>query len=174
MTYPVEYYYPDFIESRPDDPRVSPPPRPPLTAGVSTSRDADPIGSYRTNRSSQLGTDIAAKQGRVDDDITQTIKTDVRSSLMRDPAEKSNAKVTINRQTIQEARQKPTIPVTNLDDDESDLPSMPSYPPSRQINRPPPVRPNEHWRRTNLLANRDAAVRASFAHRWTIACISSS
>ena len=74
MTYPVEFYYPDFIESRPDDPRISTPPRPPLTAGISTNRDLDPLGSYRNNRSSQLGRDIAMKQGRVDDDLTQANK----------------------------------------------------------------------------------------------------
>ena len=155
MTYPVEYYYPDFIESRPDDPRISPPPRPPLTTGVSTRRDLDPITSYRKDRSNQLGTDIATKQGRVDDDITETIKTDVKSSLMRDPTEKSNAKVKINRSTIQDAREKPTIPVTNLDDDDDDtLPPIPSYAPSRQTNRPQFI-PNNQLKR-NMFANQEA------------------
>lgn len=151
MTYPVEYYYPEFIESRTDDPRISTPPRPPLTNGVSTSRNFDPLITSRKDRASQLGTDIAAKQGRVDDDITQTIKTDMRTSLLRDPAEKSTAKVNINRDTFPEARVKPTIPVTNLDDSEEDLPPILDLVPSRETNRTRGLT-NNQWPKS-LMAN---------------------
>ena len=115
MTYPVAYYYPEFIESRPDDPRVSAPSRPPLATSVTASKKFEHLAHER-RQSTKLAIDVSTAQGLVDVDLTQSAQTAPRKSLDHDRAEKAAQNSIADRTIPQKAVHKPPIPVTNLDD----------------------------------------------------------
>ena len=116
--YPAEYYYPEFIESRPDDPRRSPPKPLPLPPSVTTPNERKQLpsrGKKTPNKS--LALDVVTDHGLPDADITEAAKTDPRKNLIRDPGEKNIPKLIVDGSIIQQAMQYTTIPITtNLDD----------------------------------------------------------
>ena len=132
LTYPAEYYYPEFIDSRPDDPRISPPSRLPLTTSIdngfgsstkvpTTVEHTDetiikkkPINKKLT--STNLALNIVTDQGLPDADITQTVRTDPKKNLLRDPAEKNIPRLIVDDSVLKQAIRTPRIITTNLDD----------------------------------------------------------
>lgn len=105
LAYPAEYYYPEFIDSRTDDPRISAPTRFPLTTsvdngiGLSTQipasfQQVDELDVSRkpSNKKQgpvKLALDVATNQGLPDSDINQAARTDAKKNLLRDPVERN-------------------------------------------------------------------------------------
>ena len=105
LAYPAEYYYPEFIDSRIDDPRISVPTRFPLKTsvdnGIGSSTqipasfqhvDELDVSKKPSNKKQGLTTlrlDVATNQGLPDTDITQAVRTDPKKNLLRDPVERN-------------------------------------------------------------------------------------
>jgi hypothetical protein len=127
--YPAEYYYPEFIDSRPEDPLKSPQPHFPISTsvdnGIGSSIKVDstneitikkkPINKKQTTTG--LALDVVTDHGLPDADITQTIKTDPKKHLVRDPAERNIPRLIVDDSIIKQTVRAPKIVTTNLDDD---------------------------------------------------------
>lgn len=135
LAYPAEYYYPEFLDNRPEDPRESPSTALPFTSAIDNGigqsaqipiKTTKPSSSTTTtprkklidkNRSPPtLAADITTDQGLPDTDITQAVKTDPKKSLVRDPAERNIPKLIIDDKVIKQAIRTTRGPTTNLDD----------------------------------------------------------
>jgi len=127
LAYPAEYYYPEFIDNRPDDPRKSPPSKVPLTKSIDNGVGSTkiPVNTRVTrkkvvkkkHRSTGLVSNISINQGAADKDITQAVKTDPKKSLLRDPAERNIPRLIVDQSVIQQSVRTPRIVTTNLDND---------------------------------------------------------
>jgi hypothetical protein len=131
--YPAEYYYPEFIDSRADDPLNLHPTHVPLTTsidnGISSSTKV-PTNVDHTNKtiiktkpinkkqtSTGLALDVVTDQGLPDADITQALRTDPKRHLLRDPAAKNMPRLIVDDSVIKQTVRTPRIVTTNLDDD---------------------------------------------------------
>ena len=117
LAYPADYYYPEFIYSRPDEPPTSPPLHLPLTSvdnGIgSTSRVPTAVQQVNETRvkqpvakqqsSTRLAVDVATNQGLPDHGMTETVRTDPKTNLLRDPAERNLAKLIVDDSVIQQS-----------------------------------------------------------------------
>ncbi len=132
--YPAEYYHPEFIESRTDDPRLSPP-APPLSTAVAT------IVNRSTKPKKNLAIDVVTDHGLPDTDITELVKTDPKKSLIRDPVERNIPRLIVDENVLKQAIRTPTFPVTNLDDNETiDSKKTPTkYPKENRPNQTKPI-----------------------------------
>jgi hypothetical protein len=116
--YPSEYYYPQFLESRPDDPRLSPPAPPPLSKSVTTTTSLKKL-TVRKKKPKNLAIDVVTDHGLPEADITELAKTDPKNSLIRDPAEKNIPKLIVNENIIKKSINSPKIVIKNLNDVEN-------------------------------------------------------
>lgn len=132
-SYPAEYYYPEFIDNRTDDPRKSPSKLLPLTTSIDDGRGSStkiPTTTTTTNKPTSiqkksfnkqhpptnLSLDIVTDQGLPDADITKAVITDPKKNLVRDPAEKNIPKLIVDDSIIKQAVRTTKIVTTNLDD----------------------------------------------------------
>lgn len=134
LDYPAEYYYPEFIESRPDDPLKITKPRVPATTLIEKSVVSstqvpikvepknDPIIQKKSTTKREpmpsLGLDVATDQGLPDIDITRTLQTDPKKSLLRDPASRNIPRLIVDDNVIKQTGRTPRIKTTNLDNAE--------------------------------------------------------
>lgn len=134
--YPAEYYYPEFIDNRPDDPLKPPPTNISLTSsidngiGSTTKIPANVVATPKKplNKKQQspppkttnLAFDIVTNQGLADTDITQSVKTNPKKNLLRDPAERNIPRLIVDNSIIQQAVRTPRVPTTNLDNEFSE------------------------------------------------------
>jgi len=126
LAYPVEYYYPEFIDNRTDDPRKSPPSTIPLTRSIDNGIGSTkiPVNTTITRKqplkkkqtSTDLALDIATDQGLPATDITKTVKTDPKKNLLRDPTERNIPRLIVDQNIIQQSSRTPRF-TTNLDND---------------------------------------------------------
>lgn len=109
-TYPSDYYYPEFLNNRSDDPRSSPPKPPTLSTSVLATKTTEQL-TNRTNKSStkNLAIDITTNQGLPDADITESMKTDVKTSLLRNPVERNIPRLIVNDNILKQAVRISTI-----------------------------------------------------------------
>ncbi|CAF0736678.1 unnamed protein product [Rotaria sordida] len=134
LNYPAEYYYPDFLESRLDDPLKPPSSRLPKTTSIDngiglstqvpiniehkneTKIKKTPINTKQS--STNLAHNVAIDQGLPDIDITQSLKIDPKKNLLRDPAARNIPRLIVDDNVIKQAvvRTPKIIPTTNLDD----------------------------------------------------------
>lgn len=148
LAYPAEYYYPEFLENRPDDPRKSPSNDLPFTSAIdngigSTSeipiKTTKPSSSATTPRKKAidknrqpltLAADITTDQGLPATDITEATRTDPKKSLVRDPAERNIPKLIVDDKIIKQAVRTPRVVTTNLDDSfgQTTYPGQTAYP----------------------------------------------
>jgi hypothetical protein len=127
LAYPVEYYYPEFIDNRTDDPRKSPPSTIPLTRSIDNGIGSTkiPVNTTITRKqplkkkqtSTGVALDIATDQGLPATDITKTVKTDPKKNLLRDPAERNIPRLIVDQNIIQQSSRTPRRFTTNLDND---------------------------------------------------------
>jgi hypothetical protein len=142
LAYPAEYYYPEFIDNRPDDPLKPPPahfslkssiehgigstakiptnvtiPTTTIAAATTTPRKK-PLN--KTQASTNLVSDINTNQGLADTDITQTVIADPKKSLLRDPAERNIPRLIVDNNAIQQAVRTSRLHRTNLDQTNND------------------------------------------------------
>jgi hypothetical protein len=127
LAYPAEYYYPEFIDNRYDDPRKSPPTNLPVTSSIdngvgssttTTKTTAPTILKKPVNKKpvvTSLALDIVTNQGLPDTDLTKAVKTDPKKSLLRDPAERNIPRLIVDDSVIKQAVRTPKIVTTNLD-----------------------------------------------------------
>jgi hypothetical protein len=93
--YPAEYYYPEFIESRSDDPHRSPPPRPPFTSAITATTNRGQF-TEKKREPANLALNVVTNQGLPDVDITQSTQTDPNKSLIRNPNEKTIPRLVVH------------------------------------------------------------------------------
>jgi hypothetical protein len=159
LAYPAEYYYPEFIENRPDDPRKSPPSHLPFTISVDngirpssknptnieytheTTDKTKPINKKKPSHS--LALDVVTDQGLPGTDITQLSQIDPKKNLLRNPVEKNIPKLIVDDNVIKQAVRTPKIITTNLDDNWDDR-TRDDRTQSNQINNPQKFIPNGH------------------------------
>jgi len=110
--YPSEYYYPEFISIRSDDPHLSPPKPPPLSITATTS------SQQLTDRTKNLATNVVTRHGLPDVDINESGKTDPQKDLIRSPIERNVPRVILNQNIIKQAIRSSASPVTNLDNNQ--------------------------------------------------------
>jgi len=126
LAYPAEYYYPEFIDNRPDDPRKSSSTNLPLTTsinngiGSSTKIPTDVTiikkkSLIKKQPSTNLALDIVTDQGLPYTDITEAVKTDPKKNLLRDPAERNIPRLIVDDSVIKQSVRTPRIITTNLD-----------------------------------------------------------
>ncbi|CAF2905133.1 unnamed protein product [Rotaria sp. Silwood2] len=134
LNYPVEYYYPEFLESRSDDPLKSPSSRLPITTSIDNGIGAStqvPINIQHKNDTSikrkpintnqpltNIAHNIVTDQGLPDVDITRSLKTDPKKNLLRDPAARNIPRLIVDDNVIKQTVIRPPkiISTTNLDD----------------------------------------------------------
>ena len=147
LAYPAEFYYPEFLDNRPDDPRVLPPKSLPLTASIDNGVGSTP--KISTNKSTilkkkpsdknqppiSLALDIVTDQGLPDADITQAATTDPKKSLVRDPAERNIPRLIVDDSILKQAVRTPRISTTNLDDNAEQTINT-SYTNNRRVSIP--------------------------------------
>ena len=126
--YPAEYYYPEFIDSRPEDPIKSPQPHFPISTsidnGIGSSTKVEstneiPIKKKPINKkqtTTGIALDVVTDHGLPATDITQTLKSDPKKSLVRDPAERNIPRLIVDDSIIKQTIRAPKIVTTNLDD----------------------------------------------------------
>lgn len=127
LAYPAEYYYPEFIDNRPEDPRKSPPKALQLTESIDngigvtkipiTTITPRKIVKNKPSTTKNVPLDIITDQGLPDADITKSVRTDPKKNLLRDPAEKNIPRLIVDSNLIQQTVRTPRRPVTNLDND---------------------------------------------------------
>ena len=133
-SYPAEYYYPEFIDSRLDDPLKSPNRVLPVTASIDDGKGAStkisttttttttkPTSMQKKSYNKQqpptnIALDIVTDQGLPDTDITKAVITDPKKNLVRDPAERNIPKLIVDDSIIKQAVRTTKIVTTNLDD----------------------------------------------------------
>ncbi|CAF0745972.1 unnamed protein product [Adineta ricciae] len=117
LAYPADYYYPEFIYSREDAPPTSPGLHLPLSSvdnGIGSTTATIPgtvqeINEVHTrqqqhyNPATPLAGNIMTNQGLPDMDITQTTRTDPRTNLVRDPAERNIPKLIVDDSVIRQS-----------------------------------------------------------------------
>lgn len=148
LAYPAEYYYPEFLENRPEDPRKSPSNDLPFATAIENAigssshmpiKTTKPTSSGTTprkkaidkNRSAPtLAADIATDQGLPATDITEATKTDPKKSLVRDPAERNIPKLIVDDKILKQSVRTPRVVTTNLDDSfgQTAYPGQTTYP----------------------------------------------
>jgi hypothetical protein len=109
--YPAEYYYPEFIDSRQDDPRISPPPPSLLSTAIN-------IEQPKKKPKRNLAIDVVTNQGLPDADITAASRTNPKKNLIRDPAEKNIPRLIVDENIIKKTIRTPTYPIANPYDQE--------------------------------------------------------
>ena len=129
--YPAEYYYPEFIDSRSDDPLKLAPSHLSLTTSVdkgtgSTTQTSTNIEQTKetttktktTNKkqpSIRVAPAVVTAQGLPEIDITQSSKTDPKKSLLRDPASRNIPRLIVDDSIIKQKSLAPKITTTNID-----------------------------------------------------------
>ena len=131
LAYPAEYYYPEFSDNRrPDDPHQSPRAHLPLTTGmdqISVGASArmpqafkqNIEGADRINRtirrkgSTTSRTEIVTNQGLPDADITQSVQTDPKKSLLRNPVEKNIPRLIVDDSIFKQTLRTTKYPGTD-------------------------------------------------------------
>jgi hypothetical protein len=150
--YPADYYYPEFINSRPDDPILPPTKPPPLSGSVSVTRNLE-------NRKRKLASNVVTDQGLPELDINNVINTDPKKSLIRDPTEKNIPKLTVNDNFVKQVR-FPAIPTSDIKiipngHANSDLSNKPK---KTILHQPVTVIENDQWKKPILPAIADEEV----------------
>jgi hypothetical protein len=123
---PAENYYPEFIPSRPGDPRPSSPLQLPLVTpvgnGISSSTKVFtplpqinelPINEQPT--STRLAVNVPTNQGLHDNEMIETTRTDPRKNLLRNPAQTNLPRLIVDDSVIRQTLQTPRINPINLD-----------------------------------------------------------
>ena len=144
LAYPAEYYYPEFIDSRTDDPRVFAPPRQPLTAAIDNGTgsstkiptivqqvnetDAKKKPSNKKRSSITLALDVATNQGLPDADITRAVKTDPKKSLLRDPVERNIPRLIVDDSLFRQTMIATTMGHNPPESEEPEEPRMATIP----------------------------------------------
>ncbi|CAF1021500.1 unnamed protein product [Rotaria sp. Silwood1] len=134
LNYPAEYYYPEFLESRPDDPLKSPSSRLPITTSIDNGIGSSTrVSTYIENKNetktkktpintkqsvTNIAHNVVIDQGLPDVDITRSLKIDPKKNLLRDPAARNIPRLIVDDNVIKQAvvRSPKIIPTTNLDD----------------------------------------------------------
>ncbi|CAF1940898.1 unnamed protein product [Rotaria magnacalcarata] len=132
LTYPSDYYYPEFIESRPDDPLKSPSSRLQITTAIdkgigstvkplkNTDRNTETVTKTTSaNRNQSLTNvpfDVVTDHGLPDTGIIQALKTDPKKNLLRDPAARNIPRLIVDDSVIKQNIRGPKIITTNPDD----------------------------------------------------------
>ncbi len=107
--YPAEYYYPEFIDSRSDDPRLSPPRPPSLSKSVTSTKSLQQL----TNWTKNLAINVVTHHVLPAVGINESAKIDPQKSLIRDPIERNIPRLIVNQHIYSS-----TIPVANLDNNQ--------------------------------------------------------
>jgi hypothetical protein len=95
--YPAEYYYPEFINSRPDNP-ILPPRKPPsLSGSISVARKIE-------SRKKKLSHNVVTDHGLPEIDINKAVNTDPKKNLIRDPTENNIPKLIVNENIVKQVR----------------------------------------------------------------------
>ena len=128
--YPAEYYFPEFLDNRPDDPRKSPPVQEALTTsidnGIGTTA-AMPVLIRETSEVKQkkrsnlkkapstksIAFDVATDQGLPGADMTNALRTDPKTSLIRDPADKNIPRLLVDDDALKKSLRTPRLDLTN-------------------------------------------------------------
>ncbi|CAF3360407.1 unnamed protein product [Rotaria socialis] len=132
LTYPADYYYPEFIESRPDDPLKSPSPRLQVTTSidkgigstVKPSKNADrktetvtkTTSANRNQSVTNVPFDVVTDHGLPDTGITQALRADPKKNLLRDPAARNIPRLIVDDSVIKQNIRTPKIVTTNGSD----------------------------------------------------------
>jgi hypothetical protein len=132
--YPAEYYPPDFIYSRPDDPRQTPFQLPLVTSvdnGIGSSAKVSTpfqqINQSEINRqqtSSRLSVNVTTNQGLSDTGMIEKARTDPKKNLVRDPAQRNLPRLFVDDSVIRQTLQTPKLVTVNLDNRSQQTPTF--------------------------------------------------
>lgn len=137
VAYPAEYYYPEFLENRTDDPRKSPL-NPPTIAPASTTASVhegfesrkQPTVVFRETseivprksiknqprrEAQSLSIDIVTNQGLADTDITKAARIDPKKNLIRDPVDRNIPRLIVDQGLLQKSLKTPRLDADNQD-----------------------------------------------------------
>jgi hypothetical protein len=113
--YPAEYYYPEFINSRPDNPIIPPSKPPPLSESVTVIKnDERSTNQIKKSRKKNLAVNVVTDHGLADVDITTAAKSDFKKNLIRNPAEKNIPKLIVNKNIVKQSVRFPANPITEI------------------------------------------------------------
>lgn len=129
LDYPAEYYFPEFLESRPDDPLKISKSNLPITksidngVGTSTKMPASIEKKVRkspTTKSPPLttvATNVAIDHGLPDADMTKSLRTDPKKNLLRDPASRNIPRLIVDDNIIKQSMAGSKVIITDRDND---------------------------------------------------------
>jgi len=126
QAYPAEYYPPEFIYSRPDDPRQPTPLQLPLVTSVdngirSPTKVSTPfqqINESEINRQqtpARIAANVVTNQGLSDTGMIEPTRIDPKKNLLRNPAQKNLPRLFVDDSTIRQTLQTPKLITVNLD-----------------------------------------------------------